>query len=146
MTALPADTAPGHRRRWWLWGPLALVLLLLLTLVGVSWYASGLIADGYRADQPESPNTLTVVSADQRSISYRVAQGEDPPEDSGWQAVRTEDGSFVLTGPEVRTDGEVTSRTVEQTVGPAPAAGDPAAWTRGTTRRTRAAWASSSST
>ncbi len=126
MTAHPAETAPRRRRRWWLWVPLTLVLLLLLAVVGVSWYASGLIADGYRADRPESPNSLTVVSADQRSISYRVAEGEDPPEDSGWQSVRTEDGTFVLAGPEVRTDGEVSSRTVEQTVGKAPAAGDPA--------------------
>jgi pimeloyl-ACP methyl ester carboxylesterase len=126
MAVDPAVTAPRRRRRWWLWVPLTLVIVLLLVLVGASWYASGLVADGYRADQPESPNALRVVSADQRSISYRVAEGEDPPEDSGWQSVRTEEGTFVLTGPEVRTDGGVSSRTVEQTVGPTPAVGDPA--------------------
>ncbi len=126
MAVDPAVTAPRRRRRWWLWVPLTLVIVLLLVLVGASWYASGLVADGYRADQPESPNSLTVVSSDQRSISYRVAEGEDPPEDSGWQSVRTEEGTFVLTGPEVRTDGGVSSRTVEQTVGPTPAVGDPA--------------------
>ncbi len=54
MTGQPTETAPRRRRRWWLWVPLTLVLLLLLAVVGVSWYASGLIADEYRADQPES--------------------------------------------------------------------------------------------
>jgi pimeloyl-ACP methyl ester carboxylesterase len=126
MTGHPTETSPRRRRRWWLWVPLTLVLLLVVAVVGVSWYASGLVADGYRADQPESPNALRVVSADQRSIAYQVAEGEDPPQDSGFQSVRTEDGDFVLTGPEVQTQEGVSTRSVEQIVGQAPAAGDPA--------------------
>jgi pimeloyl-ACP methyl ester carboxylesterase len=126
MTGQSVETVPRRRHRWWLWVPLTLVLLLLLALLGVSWYASSLVADGYRADQPESPDSLRVVSADEQSIAYEVAEGEDPPEDSGYQSVRTEDGTFVLTGPEVQTQGEVSTRSVEQTVGEVPAAGDPA--------------------
>ena len=126
MTGHPTETSPRRRRRWWLWVPLALVLLLVLAVVGVSWYASGLIADGYRADQPESPYPLRVVSADAQRISYEVAEGEDPPEDSGYQSVRTEDGTFVLTGNEVQDQEDVSSRSVEQTVGESPTAGDPA--------------------
>jgi pimeloyl-ACP methyl ester carboxylesterase len=126
MTGQPPEAASRPRRRWWLWVPLALVLLLLLAVFGVSWYASGLIADGYKADQPDSPYSLRVVSADEQRISYEVAQGEDPPEDSGFQSVRTEEGTFVMTGSSVQTQGDVSARTVEQTVGPAPAAGDPA--------------------
>ncbi len=126
MTGQPTETAPRRRHRWWLWVPLTFVLLFLLAVVGVSWYASGLIADEYRADQPESPYPLRVVSADEQRISYRVAEGEDPPEDSGFQSVRTEDGTFVLTGAAVQTQAEVITRTVEQTVGDSPAAGDPA--------------------
>lgn len=126
MAVQHAETAPRRRRRWWVWVPLTLVLLLLLAVVGVSWYASGLIADGYRADQPESAYPLRVETADEQRISYQVAEGEDPPQDSGFQSVRTEDGTFVLTGPTVQTQGDVSTRSVEQTVGDAPAAGDPA--------------------
>lgn len=123
MTGESARTAP---RRRWLWVPLTLVILLLLAVVGVSWYASGLIADGYRADQPESPYALRVVSADEQRISYEIVEGEVPAQDSGFQSVRTEDGTFVLTGARVQTQGEVSTRVVEQTVGDAPATGEPA--------------------
>lgn len=123
MTGHSARTAP---RRRWLWVLLTLVILLLVALVGVSWYASGLIADGYRADQPESPYALRVVSADEQRISYEAVEGEVPAPDSGFQSVRTEDGTFVLTGPAVQTQDEVSTRAVEQTVGDAPAAGDAA--------------------
>jgi hypothetical protein len=125
MTGQP-ETSPRRRRRWWLWLPLTLLVLLLLAVVGGSWYASGVIADEYRADQPESPYDLRVVSADEQGISYQVAEGEDPPEDDGLQSVRTEDGTFVLTGPAVQTQADVRTRLVEQTVGEVPAAGSPA--------------------
>jgi pimeloyl-ACP methyl ester carboxylesterase len=126
MAAQTPETAKPRRRRWWLWVPVTLALLLLLALVGVGWYTSGLIRDQYKADQPDSPYALQVVAADEQQISYKVAEGEDRPEDSGFQSVRTEDDTFVLTGDEVQTEGEVSSRTVEQTVGEAPAAGEPA--------------------
>lgn len=120
-----AETAP-RRRRWWLWIPLGLVLLLLVALFGVSWYASGLVADGYRADQPDTPYSLKIVSVDGQSISYELVEGEDPPDDTGLQSVETEAGTFVQTGSEVQDEGDVTTRSVEQTIGAEPAAGDPA--------------------
>ncbi len=120
-----AGTAPRpRRRRWWLWALLTSAILLVLAVVGVSWYAAGLIADGYRADQPETAYSLQVVSADEEQISYQTVEGEDLPEDSGFQSVRTEAGTFVLTGSEVRTAGDVSTRSVERTVGDAPAAGE----------------------
>jgi alpha-beta hydrolase superfamily lysophospholipase len=125
---IPASHVAAKRRRW-PWVTLLCVLLGLIVIAGAGlWYISGLIGAGMAVPQPADPFPLTVLAANDTSISYTGSPGGW--DDQGLMSVATVEGGYVQTkSPSEVGQGATTTTTrqvTEQVLPPVPVEGQAA--------------------
>jgi alpha-beta hydrolase superfamily lysophospholipase len=109
---IPASHVAAKRRRW-PWVTLLCVLLGLIVVAGAGlWYISGLIGAGMAVPQPADPFPLTVLAADDTSISYTGSPGGW--DDQGLMSVATVEGGYVQTKSPSEVGQGATTTTTRQ--------------------------------